>query len=81
MYHFLETLLLEACKQKELEVTSDAVCKFYKNEFHKELLCSQLLVLGVHFQEMEELVSNAATIFDIKGYFVSLSSGQAILLS
>lgn len=81
MYHLLETLLLKACKQEELEETLDAVCKFYKDEFHKELLCSQLQTLGVHFQEMEGSVSNAATIFDVKRYFVSLSSGQALLLS
>ena len=78
MYHLLETLLLKACKQEELEESLDAVCKFYKDEFHKELRCSHLQTLGMHFQEVEGLVSNAAAIFGIKKYFVSLSSGQAI---
>ncbi len=80
VYHLLETLLLKACKQEELEENLDAVCDFYKDDFVKDSLRTQLQTVGVHFQEVEGSAVNVS-IFDVKRYFLSVSHGQASLLS
>ena len=68
-------LLLKACMQEELEDHLVAVCTFYKDDFEKDLLCSQLQTFAVDFQEV--MVKELATtvnfsIFDVKMYFLFL---------
>ena len=38
IYHKLETILLKACMQEELEEHLEAVCTFYKDDFENVLL-------------------------------------------
>ena len=63
----------------------DAICEFCRDDFDKELPCAQLQTLGVHYQQVRgqtgEDTSPNLSIFDIKSYFLSLSSGQLSLLS
>ena len=80
IYQSLETLLVKACKQEELQEHLDKVCDFYHDDFDKEMLHCQLQTFGVHFQTVEEQVAHI-TIFDVKRYFLALSPGQASLLS
>ncbi|XP_062504525.1 uncharacterized protein LOC134181294 [Corticium candelabrum] len=85
IYHSLETLLIKAAKQQELEDDLKTVCAFYKDDFDQEMLYAQLQTFGVHFQQTYQLQSKEAstkmTIFDIKSYFLSLSHGQKVHLS
>ena len=80
IYQSLETLLMKACKQEKFEEDLDVVCSFYRDDFDKELLRTQLQTLGTHFIMMEQ-PSTQTSIFDLKRYFLSLSPGQSSLLS
>ena len=80
IYQSLETLLIKASKGEELQENLDAVCAFYHDDFDKELLHSQLQTFGIHFQTVEKPAVQIS-IFDLKRYFLSLSPGQASLLS
>ena len=81
IYRSLETLLIKASKQEELQQILDAVCTFYHNDLDKELLHSQLQTFGIHFQTVAQEPAADISIFDLKQYFLSLSLGQASLLS
>ena len=80
IYQSLETLLIKASKREQLQENLDDVCAFYHNDFDKELLHSQLQTFGIHYQTVEKS-SVQISIFDLKRYFLSLSPGQASLLS
>ena len=80
IYKSLETLLIKASKREEFQDSLDQVCAFYHDDFDKELLDSQLKTFGIHFQTTEEPTMQIS-IFDLKRYFLSLSPGQASLLS
>ena len=80
IYSSLETLLRKACKQEDFEPDLKVVCDFYEDDFDQSLLKTQLVILGVHFQEVGNQTPNL-TIFDIKSYLLSLSPGQLSLLS
>ena len=56
------------------------MCAFYHDDFDKELLHSQLQTFGIHFQTVEETAVQMS-VFDVKRYLLSLSPGQASLLS
>ena len=77
IYKSLESLLIKACKQEEFKAD---FCEFYQDDFNRDLLCTQLVTLGVHFQQVNSSSSDLS-IFDVKSYFLSLSSGQISLLS
>ena len=81
IYRSLETLLIKASKQEELQDNVDAVCVFYHNDFDKELLHSQLQTFEIHFQTVAQEPAAQISIFDLKQYFLLLSPGQASLLS
>ena len=53
---------------------------FYRDDFNRDLLCIQLVTLGVHFQQVNSSSSDLSN-FDVKSYLLSLSSGQLSLLS
>ena len=55
-------------------------CAFYHDDLDKELPHSQLQTFGIHFQTVEETAVQILA-FDVKQYFLSLSPGQASLLS
>ena len=77
VYCQLEMLLVNACQKKDFTSELDAVCKFFKDDLNQDQLQAQLLTLSVNFPD------NAApnlNILDIKEHFLSLSSGQRILL-
>ena len=80
IYRSLETLLVKASKREEFQENLDDVCAFYHDDFDKELLHSQLQTFGIHFQTVEETATQIS-VFDVKRYFLSLSPGQASLLS
>lgn len=82
IYRSLQTLLLKACKMEDHENDLETVCQFYKDDFDQDLLRTQLMTFGVHFQQVyAEATNTEFTIFDIKNYILSLSSGQLSLLS
>lgn len=80
VYCHLEALLVKACKQESVESDVQFVCDFYKDDFNQSSLCTQLQILGVHFQQQDQCTSNL-TIFDVKQYLLSLSLGQLSSLS
>ena len=80
IYRSLETLLVKASKREEFQENLDDVCAFYHDDFDKEFHHSQLQTFEIHFQTVEETVTQIS-VFDVKRYFLSLSPGQASLLS
>ena len=76
IYHSIESLLVKASKQEEWESDLESVCETYKDDFDKEVLSTQLRVLRANFKDSETI-----TIFNIKDYLASLSSGQLSLIS
>ena len=78
VYSEVEQLLLKACKKDDFDSELKSVCSFYKDDFNPPLLCSQLHTFSVDF--CKEGTQNV-NIFDIRDYFVSLSSAQRVLLS
>ena len=74
IYNSLESLLMKACKQEELE---SELCKTYKDDFDAALLHTQLQTLGVH----KQAGTNLKNILDVKDYLLTLSNGQLSLLS
>ena len=77
IYSSLETLLIKSCKGENSEDALKTVCEFYKDDFDEDLLRTQLQTFKVHYDCKVDKV----TIFDLKTYFTSLSSGQASLIS
>ena len=77
-YQSIESLLIKACKREEWKSDLEVVCKTYKDDFDKDLLCTQLNILGANFNDQE---TSAITIFDIKDYMLTLSPGQLSLIS
>ena len=73
IYQRIESLLVKACKQEELKSDIEVVCKTYKDDFDKDLLFTQLKILGANFASSKE---SSITIFDIKDYLLTLSPGQ-----
>ena len=95
MYSSLESLLITAALQYkhadddtealarykfEMEEQLERVCAFYGDDFDKEKLRGQLVTFSLHFQKNTEKLEKV-TIFDLRRYFSSLSSGQRSLLS
>jgi len=54
-------------------------CEFYKDDINPDDLRSQLVIFGNSFQSISEKPA-LPTIFDIKEYFVKLSTAQKDLL-
>ena len=73
-------LLIKGCKREELDVSLEAVCTCYKNDFDQELPYAQLQTFGVHFQLLNPSLTKVSnthlTIFNVKNYVLSLSHGQ-----
>ncbi len=60
------------------------LCVNYINDFEEAVLRTQLQTFGTHFQsqnQSNEISSQTINIFDIRSYFLSLSSGQLSLLA
>ena len=79
MYHLLNSLLIKACLQNEIETDVNVICEFFHDEFDKDLLIVQLHTLGVlqdHFVH-----TNHVNVFNVKEYLCSLTPGQLSLLS
>ena len=72
--------MIKASKREEFQENLDDVCAFYHDDFDKQLLHSQLQTFGIHFQMVGEPAVQTS-IFDVKRYILSLSPGQATLLS
>ena len=81
IYSSLESLLMKSCKGEEFEDILNEVCSFYKDDFDRDLLRTQLQTFHVHFQKENVGDVSTTTIFDLKKYFSSLSSGQTDLMS
>ena len=85
VYRNLEQLLLKACQKEDITSEFDYVCSFYKDDFQPELLRAQLLTFGIDFQRIQRETygdsDRKPTIFDIKEYFISLTTAQKSLLS
>ena len=72
--------MIKASKREELQENLDDVCAFYHNNLDKELLHSQLQIFRIRFQMVKKTAVKVCK-FDLKRYFLSLSPGQASLLS
>ena len=85
VYRNLEQLLLKACQKEDITSEFDYVCLFYKDDFQPELLRAQLLTFGIDFQRIQREIygdsDRKPIIFDIKEYFISLTTAQKSLLS
>ena len=81
VYSMLEQLLLKSCTGDNIEECFQAVCSFYKDDFHPDDLRSQLATFGVNFRStFKKDCSIQPCIFDIKNYFLSLSKAQSQLI-
>lgn len=81
IYSSLENILLKSCRNEGIEDIMNEVCAFYKNDFDKDLLCTQLQTFSAHFQKNYVGEVSTSTIFDLKKYFSSLSTSQVDLIS
>ena len=72
---------MKSCKGEEFEGILNEVCSFYKDDFDRDLLCTQLQTFHVHYRKEHVGDVSTTTIFDLKKYFSSLSSGQTDLMS
>ena len=72
---------MKSCKGEEFEDILNEVCSFYKDDFDIDLLRTQLQTFHVHFQKEHVGDVSTTTMFDLKKYFSSLSSGQTDLMS
>ena len=81
IYSSLESLLMKFCKGEEFEGNLNEVCSFYKDDFDRDLLCTQLQTFHVHYWKEHVGDVSTTTIFDLKKYFSSHSSGQTDLIS
>ncbi len=79
IYKSIESVLSKACNQEDFTPDLDVVCDFYRDDFNKQLLQTQLEVLKAHCKHNSS--SSFQSIFDVKQYFLSLSSAQLSLLS
>ena len=57
-----------------------AVCEFYRENFNRDVLFTQLQTLGVHVQQVNSHTTSIS-IFDVTSYLLSLSLRQLSLLS
>ena len=78
IYHQLEELLIKASKQKDFKSELEFVCTFYKEDLKADLLETQLAIFGVNYGYDGKAKT---TIFEIKEYFLALSTSQRSLLS
>jgi len=83
IYSTLETLLVKACKQEEIEGELEVILSLHNDDFDPDLLKLQLQTFGTHYEQMQENKSDISrlTIFDVENYFSSISLGQRLLLS
>ena len=79
-YSSLETLLLTATKEEELDSAALYVVKLYEGEFDADLLTSQLKTFGVDWRASCSSSSCVSPTFaDILSYAVALSPAQVLL--
>ena len=50
-YSFMESLLMKSCKGEEFEGILNNVCSFNKDNFDRDLLCTQLQTFQVHYRK------------------------------
>ena len=79
VYQNLEKLLIKVSLKENFELQFKFVSEYYKDDLNPDVLHSQLLIFGNHFQSLPEKPSSP-TIFDIKDFFVKLTEAQKLLL-
>ena len=67
-----------SCKGEEFEGILSEVCSFYKDDFDRDLLCTQLQTFHVLCRKEHVGDVSTMTIFDLKKFFSSLCSGQTL---
>ena len=75
VYHNLEELLIKASLKENFESQFKFICEHYKDVLNPDVLHSQLLAFGNHFQSTSERPISPS-VFDIKDFFVKLSTAQ-----
>ena len=80
MYALWNRVLLKVAKHSEYEEQLKKVIQFYKEDFDKSLLRSQLLTFSSNFQSNTEKNSNI-TLSAVCTYLQKLSPGMRLLLS
>jgi len=79
VYRNLEDLLIKASLKEDFDQQFLVVCEFYKDDINPDDIRSQLVIFGNIFQSIPEKPA-LPTIFDIKEYFVKISTAQKDLL-
>ena len=79
VYHNLEELLIKASLKENFESPFKFVCQHYRDDLNPDVLHSQLLIFGNYFQSTNQ-GSISLSVFDIKDFFVKLSTAQKDLL-
>ena len=57
IYQSIQSLLVKACKQKEWGSDLESACETYKDDFDKEVLRTQLGVLGANFEKSTDTIT------------------------
>ena len=70
-YHLLDSLLIKAFLQDEIESDVNVVCEFFHDDFDKDLLIAQLHTLGVQFQD-HFVHTNHVNVLMLRNTFVHL---------
>ena len=55
---------MKSCKGEEFEGILNEVCSFYKDDFDRDLLCTQLQTFYVHYRKEHVGDVSTMTIFD-----------------
>ncbi len=77
IYQSIELLIVKSCKKEDTTAELDEVCTTYKDDFDKDVLCTQLQILRSNYNCKETSI----TIFDIRDYLLSLSPSLLSLIS
>ncbi len=77
IYQSIELLIVKSCKKEDTTAELDEVCTTYKDDFDKDVLCTQLQILRSNYNCKETSI----TIFDIRDYLLSLSPSQLSFIS
>jgi len=74
-YSRIETLLVKACRQEDFESDIAFVCDFYKDDFDRQALHTQLVTLGVHYAISVQR-ERQPDMIDVLTFFKSLSAAE-----
>ena len=81
VYQNLEALVLKVCRGEKYNKHLDFVCKFYGEDFDKDLLKTQLPLLYALVTKEDQCKDSDLTIHNVVKVLANLSIGQQVALS